>query len=393
MFEDHINTRDTHTGRQKADKKDEENTRTHPNGDKYVKNCANNVRHGNGKDGGAYEGVDGKRRRWGTYIYPDGGQYEGDWVDGRRHGTGKFTYRDGSVYEGGFRAGKRWGWGTYIYIYPNGDEYVGEWVNNVRHGNGKLTYRDGSVYEGNFEDGKLQGWGTYIYPSGNKYAGEWENGERHGSGTYTLSNGNTYTGQWENNTIRVYVEKVKKENTVPTVIFRSTKVSKEKHALKYEENKFLHGGKGITVIQMSRGDKLDKLLAENGFLKRHHGDKVRFIMNEHGRRNGTSEIKHTKKHFKNLLTLCAEQDIRKIVFSDDSCFGSATKHLQDAKVPDGMSIKRHWCDREHSLFTVSCHDPQGQTRIVYRWFDKEGKIRKRHKSFYKNGKWTTERQF
>ena len=44
----------------------------------------------------------------GTYIYPNGEKYEGDWKNGKYHGHGTFTYPDGSKYVGKFRDDKRW---------------------------------------------------------------------------------------------------------------------------------------------------------------------------------------------------------------------------------------------------------------------------------------------
>ena len=41
-----------------------------------------------------------------TYIYPDGGKYEGDWKDGKRNGRGIYTYPDGGIYEGQWSDGK-----------------------------------------------------------------------------------------------------------------------------------------------------------------------------------------------------------------------------------------------------------------------------------------------
>jgi len=36
----------------------------------------------------------------GTYIYPNGEKYEGDWKNGKYHGQGTFTYPDGVKYVG-----------------------------------------------------------------------------------------------------------------------------------------------------------------------------------------------------------------------------------------------------------------------------------------------------
>jgi radial spoke head protein 1 len=51
-----------------------------------------------------------------------------------RNGTGTFIYPDGSRYEGNFLNGKRSGQGKYTYT--NGDYYQGEWDNDKKHGQG-----------------------------------------------------------------------------------------------------------------------------------------------------------------------------------------------------------------------------------------------------------------
>ena len=53
----------------------------------------------------------------GYAVYPNGDQYNGDYVDGIRQGKGK-------------------------YVYANGDKYEGDFKNNKKHGIGKLTYKE-----------------------------------------------------------------------------------------------------------------------------------------------------------------------------------------------------------------------------------------------------------
>lgn len=47
----------------------------------------------------------------GTYYYPDGSVYKGEWKDGKHHGYGTYEFSNGTIYEG-------------------------EWQNNVLHGTG-----------------------------------------------------------------------------------------------------------------------------------------------------------------------------------------------------------------------------------------------------------------
>jgi len=49
----------------------------------------------------------------GTYTYPNGEKYVGEWKDGEQNGQGTETYPDGSKYIGEWRNGDMW----------NGTEY------------------------------------------------------------------------------------------------------------------------------------------------------------------------------------------------------------------------------------------------------------------------------
>lgn len=55
----------------------------------------------------------------GTFKWPNGDRYEGDWVNGQRTGQGKYFYSSG------------------------GGVYTGEWKNNNRHGEGTMIWNDG----------------------------------------------------------------------------------------------------------------------------------------------------------------------------------------------------------------------------------------------------------
>ena len=48
------------------------------------------------------------------------------------------------------------------YTYPNGDKYVGEYKDGKRHGQGTYTYPNGNKYVGEYKDGKRHGQGTYT---------------------------------------------------------------------------------------------------------------------------------------------------------------------------------------------------------------------------------------
>ena len=46
--------------------------------------------------------MDGK----GTYTWPDGRSYEGEYKNDKKHGTGTYKWADGRVYVGGWDSGK-----------------------------------------------------------------------------------------------------------------------------------------------------------------------------------------------------------------------------------------------------------------------------------------------
>lgn len=72
-----------------------------------------------------------------TALIPDTG-YEGEMVDGLYHGYG-------------------------TYIWPNGDMYVGQWSMGRKHGKGKYMLANGSIYDGNYVNDVNDGRGTFRY--------------------------------------------------------------------------------------------------------------------------------------------------------------------------------------------------------------------------------------
>ena len=70
--------------------------------------------------------------------------------------------------------------GKGTYTWPSGDKYVGEW--KIGQFDGKGIYTSGSgkykgdVYEGEFKNGNRDGYGTYTFADGTKIEGKWKNG-------------------------------------------------------------------------------------------------------------------------------------------------------------------------------------------------------------------------
>ena len=67
-------------------------------------------------------------------------------------GKGTFTYPFGDKYVGEYKDGNRSGQGTYTWENP-WEQYVGQWLNAKKHGYGKVTYSDGIVKEGLWKEG------------------------------------------------------------------------------------------------------------------------------------------------------------------------------------------------------------------------------------------------
>ncbi|AJF97414.1 Morn repeat protein [Pandoravirus inopinatum] len=108
----------------------------------------------------------------GTYIWPSGDRYDGDFVDKQIHGLGSCTYADGSRYDGQWVRGTKHGHG--VMTYANGHKYEGVWAHNQRDGHGIYTWPDGGVYEGHYGMDRRQGRGTRTYADGSFIAGVWD---------------------------------------------------------------------------------------------------------------------------------------------------------------------------------------------------------------------------
>ena len=78
---------------------------------------------------------------FGTYTWPWGAKYVGEWQDGKRNGQGTETFADGDKYVGGWLDDNKHGQGTYTFA--DGDEYVGEFKDGLPNGQGTITDADG----------------------------------------------------------------------------------------------------------------------------------------------------------------------------------------------------------------------------------------------------------
>jgi hypothetical protein len=87
-----------------------------------------------------------------TVELDDGATSIGPMKDGLFHGVGTYIFPSGDQYEGEFAQGVFQGRGKYSYA--NGDCYTGEFENDLFHGRGKLTFSSGQTQEGEFNQGK-----------------------------------------------------------------------------------------------------------------------------------------------------------------------------------------------------------------------------------------------
>ncbi len=66
--------------------------------------------------------------------------------------------------------------GQGSYLWPNGSRYIGDFVRGQQHGRGLLILPDGSSYEGDWRGGRKHGAGVVTHPDGRVERGEWRDG-------------------------------------------------------------------------------------------------------------------------------------------------------------------------------------------------------------------------
>ena len=160
---------------------------------------------------------------YGTYQYPNGNKYMGDfkfgkpdgkgilfcangnkyighWEENWQQGEGKFIYAEGHEYFGQFQRSQFNGKGNMHYA--NGDVYDGYWQANKQEGLGTYSFHTGDRYEGRFREGKFNGAGTMFYKNGAKYAGQWADNQKNGNGIFYEENGSANPGEWVNGKAR-----------------------------------------------------------------------------------------------------------------------------------------------------------------------------------------------
>ncbi len=160
--------------------------------------------------GAKYRGQfrNGKINGQGVLFFSNGNKYSGNWVDHYREGKGQLVFTNGDVYEGDFHRSKFHGLG--VLAFANGDSYRGKGADDVMHGEGQYAYHNGDRYEGWFRKGKLHGEGTMFYHDGDRFVGYWKDNLKNGKGVYYRANGKQIAGIWQ-------AGKIAQEETTVTV--------------------------------------------------------------------------------------------------------------------------------------------------------------------------------
>ncbi|XP_013205261.1 MORN repeat-containing protein 3 isoform X2 [Microtus ochrogaster] len=116
----------------------------------------------------------------------NGDHYVGEWKDNLKHGKGTQVWKkSGATYEGDWRFGKRDGYGTLSHPDPETGKYrrvySGWWKGDKKSGYGIQFYGPKDYYEEN----------------GNRYEGSWERGMKNGHGRFFhLDHGQLFEGFW-----------------------------------------------------------------------------------------------------------------------------------------------------------------------------------------------------
>ena len=90
----------------------------------------------------------------GSFSFPNGNNYFGEFKDGNFDGSGELTFTDGRKYVGEFKAGKYSGQG--VFSFSDGRKHFGYWTEGVPDGQFVMLRSDSSVEQsGVFKAGKI----------------------------------------------------------------------------------------------------------------------------------------------------------------------------------------------------------------------------------------------
>ncbi|XP_037600125.1 MORN repeat-containing protein 3 isoform X2 [Cebus imitator] len=123
----------------------------------------------------------------------NGDYYVGEWKDNVKHGKGTQVWKkNGAIYEGDWKFGKRDGYGTLSLPDQQTGKYrrvySGWWKGDKKSGYGIQFFGPKEYYEGEWCGSQRSGWGRMYYSNGDIYEGQWENDKPHGEGMLRLKN-------------------------------------------------------------------------------------------------------------------------------------------------------------------------------------------------------------
>ncbi len=118
---------------------------------------------------------------FGTYNFPSGERYVGEFKNNLRHGLGTFYASSGFIVSEGL-------WSDGRFIRPAPTQQINLLNQTV------ISAMQSTVTQNNLPACKAAGFfencfGTFTFPSGERYVGEFKNNLRHGLGTFYASNG------------------------------------------------------------------------------------------------------------------------------------------------------------------------------------------------------------
>lgn len=234
---------------------------------------------------------DGKMSGKGILYFTNGNKYIGHWLNNLREGEGRYLFIEGHEYRGQFHAGQFHGKGTMKY--DGGDRYEGNWKYDKPNGLGKYVFKDGERYEGNFKNGRFQGNGTMFYNDGSKYVGNWRENKKHGIGALHLKTGKIIEGEWR---MGKYQEETAYDNPSAVAVQNSATEINTSRSLRNCNKEYCESGKGmfsysdgskyIGVFKNGKPEGKGKVAYSNGDRyegewKNHapHGDGVMYFRN------------------------------------------------------------------------------------------------------------------
>jgi len=102
---------------------------------------------------------------------------------------GSFKYPNGDYYEGQYKNGVINGLGTYYFV--NGDKFTGEFIDSKKEGNGEFHYASGDIFKALWKSDEPI-FGTFFFNNHVEYFTK-------DGYTFNVEAGDTLRGEWKGN--------------------------------------------------------------------------------------------------------------------------------------------------------------------------------------------------